>query len=149
MAIASNLARFALRADGVVLTKSGGGAPHVDMAELAHRCEQLGLATCLIAWDSSGTGSGDDGAALFNYPDLNAIVNFGNGDVPVAVRWHPYFLNPWVPREGMSRADYLTRKFGSVERYKDIAGRVGAAAAAEGLVYAVDKIARQPNTLDW
>src|SRR5207249_2137377 len=43
-------------------------------------------------------------------------------DIPVAVRWHPYFLNPWVPREGMSRADYLTRKFGSVERYKDIAG---------------------------
>src|SRR5438270_9877766 len=85
VAIASNLARFALRADGVVLTKSGGGAPHVDMAELAHRCEQLGLATCLIAWDSSGTGSGDDGAALFNYPDLNAIVNFGNGDLPVAL----------------------------------------------------------------
>jgi predicted DsbA family dithiol-disulfide isomerase len=69
-------------------------------------------------------------------------------DIPVAVRWHPYFLNPWVPREGMSRADYLTRKFGSVERYKGIAGRVAAAAAAEGLVYALDKIARQPNTLD-
>jgi predicted DsbA family dithiol-disulfide isomerase len=69
-------------------------------------------------------------------------------DIPVAVRWHPYFLNPWVPREGMSRADYLTRKFGSVERYKGIAGRVAAAAAAEGLVYDLDKIARQPNTLD-
>jgi predicted DsbA family dithiol-disulfide isomerase len=64
------------------------------------------------------------------------------------VRWHPYFLNPWVPRQGMSRADYLTRKFGSVERYKGIAGRVAAAAAAEGLVYDLDKIARQPNTLD-
>jgi predicted DsbA family dithiol-disulfide isomerase len=69
-------------------------------------------------------------------------------DIPVAVRWHPYFLNPWVPREGMSRADYLTRKFGSVERYQGIAGRVAAAAAAEGLVYDLDKIARQPNTLD-
>jgi predicted DsbA family dithiol-disulfide isomerase len=69
-------------------------------------------------------------------------------DIPVAVRWHPYFLNPWVPREGMSRADYLTRKFGSVERYKGIAGRVADAAAAEGLVYDLDKIARQPNTLD-
>jgi predicted DsbA family dithiol-disulfide isomerase len=48
----------------------------------------------------------------------------------------------------MSRADYLTRKFGSVERYKGIAGRVADAAAAEGLVYDLDKIARQPNTLD-
>jgi predicted DsbA family dithiol-disulfide isomerase len=69
-------------------------------------------------------------------------------EIPVAVRWHPYFLNPWVPREGMSRADYLTRKFGSVERYNGMAGRVAAAAEAEGLVYALDKIARQPNTLD-
>src|SRR5437868_15007330 len=63
-------------------------------------------------------------------------------DVPVEVRWRPYFLNPWVPREGMSRGEYLTRKFGSVDRYKGIAGRVTAAAADEGLVYAVDKIAR-------
>jgi len=69
-------------------------------------------------------------------------------DVPVEVRWRPYFLNPWVPREGMSRADYLTKKFGSVERYNGMAQRVAAAAAAEGLVYALDKIARQPNTLD-
>jgi predicted DsbA family dithiol-disulfide isomerase len=69
-------------------------------------------------------------------------------DIPVTVRFNPYFLNPWVPREGMSRADYLTTKFGSVGRYKDIAKRVAAAAADEGLVYELDKIARQPNTLD-
>jgi len=69
-------------------------------------------------------------------------------DIPVEVQWHPYFLNPWVPREGMSRTDYLTEKFGSVERYEGIAQRVAAAAAEEGLVYALEKIARQPNTLD-
>jgi predicted DsbA family dithiol-disulfide isomerase len=69
-------------------------------------------------------------------------------DIPVEVRYHPYFLNPWVPREGMSRNEYLTTKFGSPERYKGIAGRVATAAAEEGLTYAVDKMARQPNTLD-
>jgi len=69
-------------------------------------------------------------------------------DIPVVVNWRPYFLNPWVPREGMSREDYLTTKFGSVERYKSIAQRVAAAAAGEGLTYALDKISRQPNTLD-
>ena len=52
-------------------------------------------------------------------------------EIPVEVRFRPYFLNPWVPREGMSRDDYLTTKFGSVDRYKAIAGRVAAAAAAE------------------
>ncbi len=69
-------------------------------------------------------------------------------DIPVEVRYHPYFLNPWVPREGISRDEYLTTKFGSPERYKSIAGRVSDAAASEGLTYAVDKMKRQPNTLD-
>ena len=69
-------------------------------------------------------------------------------DVPVEVRFRPYFLNPWVPREGMSREQYLTIKFGSPERYRGIAQRVAAAAEAEGLSYAADNIVRQPNTLD-
>jgi len=69
-------------------------------------------------------------------------------EIPVEVRFRPYFLNPWVPREGMSRADYLTAKFGSVERYNAISPRVVEAAAAAGLSYARDKIKRQPNTLD-
>jgi predicted DsbA family dithiol-disulfide isomerase len=69
-------------------------------------------------------------------------------DITVEVHWRPYFLNDWIPREGISRVEYLTTKFGSVDRYKGIAQRVGAAAAAEGLVYASDKMKRQPNTLD-
>jgi predicted DsbA family dithiol-disulfide isomerase len=69
-------------------------------------------------------------------------------EVPVEVRYRPYFLNPWVPREGMSRVDYLTTKFGSPERYEKIALRVAQAAANEGLTYNVGALARQPNTLD-
>jgi predicted DsbA family dithiol-disulfide isomerase len=69
-------------------------------------------------------------------------------DIPVEVHFRPYYLNDWIPREGIARNDYLTTKFGSPERYHGIAGRVAAAAAAEGLVYASDKINRQPNTID-
>jgi predicted DsbA family dithiol-disulfide isomerase len=69
-------------------------------------------------------------------------------DVPVDVQWRPFFLNPWVPREGISRDDYLTKKFGSVEAYKNIAGRVVEAAREEGLVYRPDLVKRQPNTTD-
>lgn len=69
-------------------------------------------------------------------------------EVPVEVRFHPYFLNPWVPREGMERAEYLTAKFGSPEGYRQISERVKAAATAEGLVYDSSKMRRQPNTLD-
>lgn len=69
-------------------------------------------------------------------------------DIAVTLRFHPYFLNNWIPREGISREQYLITKFGSVERYAQIAERVKAAAADEGLVYAPDKISRQPNTTD-
>jgi len=69
-------------------------------------------------------------------------------EIPVEVRFHPYFLNPWVPREGISREDYLIAKFGSVERYNSNNQRVVDAAAFAGLTYARDKIKRQPNTLD-
>src|SRR3954468_5780074 len=69
-------------------------------------------------------------------------------DVPVEVRWRPFFLNSWVPREGISRDEYLTAKFGSVEAYKGIAGRVVAAADEEGLSYRPDLVRRQPNTID-
>ena len=69
-------------------------------------------------------------------------------DIAVEVRFRPYFLNPWVPREGMSREDYLVAKFGSVERYNSNNNRVVEAAAAVGLKYDRDRIKRQPNTLD-
>ncbi len=69
-------------------------------------------------------------------------------DIAVELRFHPYFLNDWIPREGISREQYLTTKFGSVARYARIAERVAAAAAEDGLVYAMDRISRQPNTTD-
>jgi predicted DsbA family dithiol-disulfide isomerase len=69
-------------------------------------------------------------------------------DIEVNINWRPYFLNPWIPREGIDRQTYLETKFGSSERYGAIAERVKSAAAIDGLVYAADKISRQPNTLD-
>jgi predicted DsbA family dithiol-disulfide isomerase len=69
-------------------------------------------------------------------------------DVPVEVNWRPFFLNSWVPREGISRDEYLTTKFGSPEAYKGIAGRVVAAAGEEGLSYHPELVKRQPNTID-
>jgi predicted DsbA family dithiol-disulfide isomerase len=69
-------------------------------------------------------------------------------EVPVEIHWRPFFLNSWVPREGISRDEYLTAKFGSVEAYKGIAGRVVAAASEEGLTYRPDIVRRQPNTID-
>src|ERR1700744_3752347 len=69
-------------------------------------------------------------------------------DIPGEVHWRPFFLNSWVPREGISRDEYLTAKFGSPDAYKGIAGRVVTAAGEEGLSYPPDLVKRQPNTID-
>jgi predicted DsbA family dithiol-disulfide isomerase len=69
-------------------------------------------------------------------------------DIAVTIRWRPFFLNPWIPREGIDRDAYLTAKFGSVERYKGMASNIAAAAAEEGLAYNAARISRQPNTID-
>ena len=72
-------------------------------------------------------------------------------EIPVEVRFRPYFLNPWVPREGMSREDYLIAKFGSVERYNSNNNRVVEAAAAIGLSYNRDRIKQiwDARDTDW
>lgn len=69
-------------------------------------------------------------------------------EIPVEIRYQPYFLNDWIPREGISREEYLTKKFGSPQGYEQIAKRVSATAREEGLVYDIAKVSRQPNTTD-
>lgn len=75
----------------------------------------------------------------------NAIAALG---VPVKVRWLPFQLNPTMPKEGISRRDYRTKKFGSWERSLQLDAQVAAAGEAEGIDFAFDRIERTPNTLD-
>jgi predicted DsbA family dithiol-disulfide isomerase len=69
-------------------------------------------------------------------------------DLAVKVRWHPFQLNPDLPREGADRRDYFERKFGGPERAQQIYARVSAAGETVGIPFAFDAIERQPNTLD-
>ena len=39
---------------------------------------------------------------------------------PATVRWHPFQLNPDMPREGIERKSYRIKKFGSWERSQEI-----------------------------
>ena len=76
-------------------------------------------------------------------------------DVGVAVRWHPFELNPDLPREGVDRRAYLEAKFGGPERAASIYERVRAAGASVDLPLDFERIVRQPNTraahrlIDW
>lgn len=69
-------------------------------------------------------------------------------DIEAEIHWRPYFLNPQVPREGMARTDYLSRKFGSDERFRPAHERLSKLGKEEGVEFHFEKIKRQPNTLD-
>jgi predicted DsbA family dithiol-disulfide isomerase len=62
------------------------------------------------------------------------------------VSWLPFQLNPDLPAAGMSRADYLQRKFGSPDG-GGIYERVSGEGKKEGLNFNFPAITRQPNTL--
>jgi predicted DsbA family dithiol-disulfide isomerase len=68
-------------------------------------------------------------------------------NVDVVVRWHPFQLNPDLPRDGIDRQSYLEEKFGGKTRAAEIYARVGAAGKDAGLALNFDGIERQPNTL--
>jgi predicted DsbA family dithiol-disulfide isomerase len=61
------------------------------------------------------------------------------------VRWLPFQLNPDLPPQGISRADYIFRKFGEKDssRYQ----RVAAVGRTIGLDMQFDRIKVQPNTV--
>jgi predicted DsbA family dithiol-disulfide isomerase len=64
------------------------------------------------------------------------------------VRWHPFQLNPDLPRAGADRRQYLEAKFGGKEAAAEIYARVEAAGRDAGIFFEFERIARQPNTLD-
>ena len=66
----------------------------------------------------------------------------------VRVRWLPFQLNPTMPREGVGRKEYRTKKFGSWERSLELDAQMVAVGETEGIHFAFDRTERTPNTLD-
>lgn len=69
-------------------------------------------------------------------------------DIAAEVHWRPFFLDPTVPREGKPRIDYITGKFGSLERIKPAHERITGLGQQVGIDFHLADIKRQPNTLD-
>jgi len=76
-------------------------------------------------------------SALAQRPELNADIT-----------WRPFQLNPDMAAGGMSRADYLSAKFGGRAHAQRINQAIVDAGATVGIPFAFDKIERTPNTVD-
>ncbi len=69
-------------------------------------------------------------------------------DLLVDITWRPFLLNPDMPRAGMSRADYVMRKFGGEERARRLYSSITDLGRAEGLMFRFDRIRRTPSSVD-
>jgi predicted DsbA family dithiol-disulfide isomerase len=67
--------------------------------------------------------------------------------IKVEVNWRPFFLDPTIPKEGMSRRTYMENKF-DAERLKTIHDPLVAAGKEDGVPYEISKITRTPNSMD-
>ena len=66
----------------------------------------------------------------------------------VAVRWHPFFLNPDTPESGEPYRPFLEKKFGGPEKLAEIWQRVSDAGRTAGIEFAFEKIELRANTLN-
>ncbi len=69
-------------------------------------------------------------------------------DLLVDVTWRPFLLNPDMPRAGMSRSDYVMRKFGGEERARRLYASITEIGRAEGVMFRFDRIRRTPSSVD-
>lgn len=65
-----------------------------------------------------------------------------------SIIWRPYELNPGMPKEGMDRREYRSRKFGSWEHSLALDAQVALAGQQAGITFRHDLMKRIPNTLN-
>jgi predicted DsbA family dithiol-disulfide isomerase len=69
-------------------------------------------------------------------------------DLLFDLSWRPFLLNPDMPRGGMTRPDYVIRKFGGEDRARRLYGSIAEIGRAEGVLFRFDRIRRTPNSVD-
>ncbi len=77
-AMAAGMAKHILGADGVILTKSSSGAPDIDVAQTAQRCEEIGIKAVIITWGRKQDAGDDGGSVIFNLPGVDALISTGS-----------------------------------------------------------------------
>jgi glycine reductase len=86
--MAANLVKNVLGADGLILAKSTGGMPHIDLAVAGEECEKLGVKTAIFTQPLTSTGTLAD-TILFNAPSLNLIITATATFERTKVPWKP------------------------------------------------------------
>jgi len=75
--IAAKLAKQHLNAEGIVITKEGGGHPQVDLDLTCRYCEEFNIKSVMLLAEFSSSSGVSDEMTLFNSDTANAIVSCG------------------------------------------------------------------------
>src|SRR5687768_3200057 len=62
------------------------------------------------------------------------------------VEYFPFELNPQIPASGLDQKDYLIKKFGGEDRYRQLTDHVSKVAAVDGLRFDYNAQKISPNT---
>lgn len=79
---------------------------------------------------------------------LEKAVNQLKDQYEFDIHYHPFELNPSVPKKGYDQKIYLSEKFGGMERYEQLTARVTEVAAQEGITFRYELQKISPNTFD-
>ncbi|MBX9850533.1 MAG: DsbA family oxidoreductase [Cytophagaceae bacterium] len=79
---------------------------------------------------------------------LEKAVDELKNDFDFEIKYHPFELNPAIPKKGYNYKNYLSEKFGGDSRFEQLTKHVSNVASEEGLLFNLDKQEKSPNTLD-
>jgi predicted DsbA family dithiol-disulfide isomerase len=80
--------------------------------------------------------------------NLEKALELVGTDFAVNITWRPFELNPGMPKEGLARREYRSKKFGSWEQSQSLDAQVASAGKLAGITFHHDLMERTPNTFN-
>jgi len=80
--------------------------------------------------------------------NLEKVLQMLGPKLQVEITWSAFELNPEMPKEGMERYQYRSKKFGSWDYSQSLDAQVAKAGVSAGITFRHDLIARTPNTFN-
>ena len=69
-------------------------------------------------------------------------------DILPQLLWRPFLLNPDIPPNGVSRAEFVARKFGGEDRARRLQNALAELGRAEGIGFRFDLMGRVPSSIN-
>jgi len=80
--------------------------------------------------------------------NLEKALELAGSSLALAITWRPFELNPDMPKEGLNRREYRSKKFGSWEQSQTLDAQVASAGKLAGITFHHDLMERTPNTFN-